>query len=539
MLAGVGPVPAVMIVVAADEGWMPQSAEHLAALDALGVRHGLLVVSRADLTDPGAATDEAMAHISRTSLGPSIGAVPPVAVSGATGAGIDDLRKALSALVAGLPAPDAPADVRLWVDRSFTVGGAGTVVTGTLPAGTLHTGDELVLASTGARVRVRGLQTLGRRVDAATAVARVAVNLRGVDRRTIARGDALLSPDAWLRTKIVDATLHAALPTSPATALATSPATGQEDVPDLPAHVVLHVGSAAVPARLRPLGPSVVRLTLASGLPLRVGDRVLLRDPGQHRVVGGATVLDVRPPVLTRRGAATARAGELAGLAAEDATAQHLRHRGFVHGTELRAMGLRAPGRPLVDDWHVSPDAWRAARDRLPAVLDAWRRDNPLDEGIPGDVLRRRVGLPDQALVAPLIAEAGLVVRDGRVHRAGAHAALPPRLEAAVAAVTAELADAPFAAPDAERLRELGLGPRELAAAARAGRLLKIAEGVVLLPDAGERAVQALKALRQPFTLSEARQALGTTRRVAVPLLEFLDRQRVTLRLPDSTRRLR
>ncbi|MGH3790844.1 MAG: selenocysteine-specific translation elongation factor, partial [Pseudonocardiaceae bacterium] len=176
MLAGVGPVPAVMFVVAADEGWMPQSREHLQALHALDVRHGLLVVTRSDLMDPELAREEALEYLASSSLG----RVPAVCVSGTTGVGLDELRAAVDSLVAGLPAPDVEADVRLWVDRAFTIRGAGTVVTGTLAGGTVHVGDELVLVPGGRRVSVRGLQSLGVSVESAPAVARVAVNLRGV-----------------------------------------------------------------------------------------------------------------------------------------------------------------------------------------------------------------------------------------------------------------------------------------------------------------------------------------------------------------------
>ncbi|MGC1209866.1 MAG: GTP-binding protein, partial [Micromonospora sp.] len=178
MLAGVGPVPAALIVVAADEGWMPQSAEHLAALDALGVSYGLLAVTRADLADPGPALALAREEIAGTSLGE----VDAVAVSGATGAGLPDLRAALDRLVARLPDPLADAPVRLWVDRSFTIRGSGTVVTGTLGGGRLRVGDQLELAATGEPVRVRGLHSLGTTRDRVDAVARVAVNLRGVSR---------------------------------------------------------------------------------------------------------------------------------------------------------------------------------------------------------------------------------------------------------------------------------------------------------------------------------------------------------------------
>jgi len=579
MLAGVGPVPAVMLVVAADEGWMPQSAEHLAALDALGVRHCLLVISRADLADPRPARDAALAQLAGTSLGATgaggtggAGVVPAVAVSGRTGHGLDELRAALARLVAGLPVPDTTADVRLWVDRSFTIGGAGTVVTGTLPAGTVHTGDELVLASTGDRVRVRGLQSLGRPVDEVSAVARAALNLRGVDRRAIARGDALLTPGAWLSTQMIDALIDGVPTGTPAgggsQAASGTPSSGGTPAAGetaaavgMPAQLVLHAGSAAVPVRVRHLGGAAVRLTLAGALPLRVGDRVLLRDPGGHRIIGGATVLDVRPPALRRRGAAAARAAELAELAgpcewqrapephlplttypqaaAERAAALHLRHRGFVRGAELRAMGLPVPPHPLAGDWHVAPDTWRHLVGTLRQAAEQWQREHPLEPGMPADAARQRLGLPDPALLAPLAAEAGLTMAGGRVRQPGQGDALPPRLLAAVAAVTAELASAPFAAPDAARLAELGLGQREVAAAVRAGRLLKIADGVVLLPDAPARAAAVLATLPAPFTLSAARQALGTTRRVAVPLLELMDRLRITERLPDSTRRLR
>src|SRR5712664_1657874 len=152
MLAGLGPVPAVMFVVAADGGWMPQSAEHLAAVDALGVRHGLLVITRSDLADPGPATRQALAEIARTSLG----TVEAVHVSAVTGQGLDQLKAALVRLVDSLNGGSAhgqPAPVRLWIDRSFTIRGAGTVVTGTLPAGTVRNGQELVLAPSGLTVR--------------------------------------------------------------------------------------------------------------------------------------------------------------------------------------------------------------------------------------------------------------------------------------------------------------------------------------------------------------------------------------------------
>ncbi|PRY01645.1 selenocysteine-specific translation elongation factor [Allonocardiopsis opalescens] len=521
MLAGIGPVPAALVVVAADEGWMPQSAEHLAALDALEVRHGLLVVTRCDLAEPGPAREEALAALAGTSLR----GAPAVAVSAATGQGMDALRSQLAALAGRLPIPDAAADVRLWVDRSFTIGGAGTVVTGTLAEGTLRRGDTLV-TSAGRQVRVRGLQSLGRAVDEAPGVARVAVNLRGVERSGIGRGDALLTPGAWQATGVVDVALRG------------------DPAEDLPSELVLHTGSAAVPVRVRPLEVETARLRLSRPLPLRVGDRALLRDPGRHRIASGVVVLDVAPPELRRRGAGRGRAAELDELidaedAAERAARLQLRHRGVLRAGELAAMGLPASGEPLPGGFHADPAHWAGLREQVGPQVAEWQAAHPLEPGVPAETVRQWFDLPDIRLVDALVAAAGLSAADGRVLPPGAEPGLPPRVELALRELTEELTAKPFTAPEADRLAELGLGSREIAAAVRAGRLLRIAPGVVLLPGAQERARELLRALPQPFTLSAARQALGTSRRVAVPLLELMDRSGATVRLPDSTRELR
>jgi selenocysteine-specific elongation factor len=514
MLAGIGPVPAALVVVAADEGWMPQSAEHLAALDALGVHYGLLVVTRSDLADPGPATELARAELAATSLGD----VEAVAVSATTGAGLDSLREALDRLVARLPAPDGEAPVRLWVDRSFTIKGSGTVVTGTLGAGSLHTGTALELAATGRPVHVRGLQSLGTPTTRATAVARVAVNLRGVERTDIRRGDALVTPGRFQLTDLVDVRL-----------------TG-DPVDALPPALTLHAGSAAVTAHVRPLGTDTARLHLESPLPLRIGDRALLRDPGRRHVAGGVTVLDVVPPPLRRRGAAAARTRELSTMDGQPDEAGELRRRRLARRTDLERMGVPVATAPVAGDWHADPRHWAALRKRLADEVARYATNHPLEQGIPVEALRRLLDLPDRALVVALVTPP-LVAREGRIGT-GAPTGLPPAIAAAVERIRAELAAQPFRAPEAERLVQLGLGGREVAAAVRAGALLRVADGVVLLPDALDAATRVLAELPQPFTLSAARQALGTTRRVAVPLLELLDRIGATRRLPDDRRTL-
>ncbi|HSV67209.1 MAG TPA: SelB C-terminal domain-containing protein [Mycobacteriales bacterium] len=551
MLAGVGPVPAVLFVVAADEGWMPQSEEHLAALAAFGVRHGVLAVTRCDLADPELATEEALERIRATPLGD----VPAVAVSAPTGAGLAELRTALAALAGRLPAPDPDADVRLWVDRCFTIRGAGTVVTGTLPAGTVRTGDRLELGSASARqtglagarqtgsggptVTVRGVQALGRTVDEASGVARVALNLRGVSTAELRRGDALLTPGAFRATTVVDVRLDAGPNTGPNT----GPDGGHSGrlAERRAGQLVLHVGSAAVGVRVRPLGADTARLTLATPLPLRVGDRALLRDPGSHRAPAGVLTLDVAPPPLSRRGDAARRAAVLDALDGRPDPLGEVARRGLVRVADLRAWGHGVPADlPVLDgQWYLHAERAAALRARLLDLVAAHRQQDPLQPGPPVDAAARALGLASPRLLAAVLPPA-LTTRAGRVVPAdGGGSRLPDRLAGAVATLAAELAAAPYAAPDAARLAALGLGPRELAAAARAGWLLLLGDGVVLLPGADERAVAILGGLPQPFTVADARQALGTTRRVAVPLLEHLDARRRTQKLPDGRRTLR
>ncbi|WP_030171002.1 selenocysteine-specific translation elongation factor [Spirillospora albida] len=510
MLAGVGPVPAVLFVVAADQGWQRQSAEHLAVLDALRVRHGLLAVTRCDLAGArarAATRAAALEHIA----GSTLGAVESVEVSGRTGAGLDDLRAALRRLTAALPPPDPDADVRLWIDRVFTVRGRGTVVTGTLPAGTIAVGDRLAPASGGDALRVRGLQALRRDRDAVGAVARVAVDLRG-DTSSVRRGDALVTPGRWLATEAVDVRLRG------------------DRAADLPAQLTFHAGTAAVPAHVRPLADDTARLILRRPLPLRVGDRALLRDPGRHRVSAGVTVLDVRPEPFTRRGAAKARARELAVLTGRPDGAAELRRRGLIRRADLLAMGVPAPSEPVAGDWLADPAHWDGLRRALASAVEAHAAAHPSDPGMPVEAARRALDLPDRALVEALAS--GLAHRDGRLFGAARRPELPP----AVDTVRRDLAERPFHAPDAGRLAELGLTPALLAAAAAAGALLRLPGGIVLLPDAARRAAAILAGLDGPFTLSEARRALGTTRRVAVPLLEHLDAQGYTKRIDDQRR---
>jgi selenocysteine-specific elongation factor len=456
--------------------------------------------------------------------------VDAIAVSGVTGQGLPELRAALDRLAASLPASDPGAPVRLWVDRAFSIRGSGTVVTGTLPAGTIGAGDELLAAPSLRPARVRGIQTLKEQAERVSGVARVALNLRGAPPAALARGTALVTPGAWTLTATVDVRLA-----------------GPADAARAPREVVLHIGTARTTARVRALGGPAARLALDRPLPLHVGDRVLLRVPGaaprapagngrfSWPAVTGAIVLDVAPPPLRGRGAAAAAARELASWPLVPGAAELLRRHGLARRSELRAMGVTAGPPPVAGEWVADPVHWAALRGRLAALAAAHAAEHPLAPGMPVDAARAAIGLADRRLVEALAA--GQLSVAGGVLRASAE--LPEGLLAAVRELRKDLAAAPFLAPEAGRLAELGLSPRELAAAGRAGLLLRVSDAIVLAPGADEQAAVILAGLAAPFTTAQARQALGTTRRVAIPLLEYLDRAGVTERLADDTRRLR
>lgn len=519
MLTGIGPAPAVMFIVAADEGWMPQSAEHLDALNALGVRHGLLVVTRCDLADPSPATREATHELRKTSLRSS----PVVHVSGSSGKGLESLREALDDLVHQLPDPDTDADVRLWIDRAFTIQGAGTVVTGTLQAGTLRTGDELRVHPGDTPVSIRGLHSLGQAESEVSAVARVAVNVRGISFDALRRGYTLLSPARWLSTEQIDVRLRGA------------------DAQTLPRELVLHIGSFAGAVRVRPLGRAATRLTLRSPVPLRIGDQGVLRDPGHRSVVSGFTVLDVRPPALARRGAARERAADLATRPDRPDGAGELHRRRLIRADELHAMGVTPPKEAIqTGKWLIDESYRQELSARLVELVDRYQREHPLSAGIAPEAARRALDLPDQDLLTTLLRTgtgSTVALHDGRLRVRATE--FPDPVRQAIDAVQTELRVRPFGAPTAGRLRELGLGETELAAAASSGELLRLTPGVVLLPSAPTLAAELLVTLPAPFTVSDARRLLATSRRVVIPLMELLVHDGYTERMADGRHRLR
>lgn len=524
-LAGLAAVPVVCFVVAADEGWSAQSSDHRDAIAALGISHGLIVVTKADRApDRVAATIErARSEFAHTGLRDA----PAVAVSAMQGTGLDEFRQILDSVLAAMPAPDAGARLRLWIDRGFSISGAGQVVTGTLIAGTLTKGDRLVVVGDGKeprQVAVRALESRDSSADVLRPMTRAAVNLRGVSSGDIVRGQALVAPDVWHMTTVVDVRRI-----------------GGGALNEMPEQLTVHVGTATVPARLRGFDAGHARMTLDWPLPLMVGDRLLLRDPARRLVVGGVGVLDPDPPPLLRRGHGARRATALATMPPEGDVLTKVADRGAVEVDYLRRIGLLGtsaeppPEVRALGGWWVHLPAYDAWREKLRAVVETDAQRDQLTPGVSQGAVRDALGTPAAHFIDRLIVDAGLEQHSGHVRLPRVRTDLG-RAEAGVVKLEARLLADPFLAPKVDDLAALGLGVRELAAAENARRVLRLQGGVVLLPSAPDVAIQKLSQLPQPFTTSQARQALGTSRRVAIPLLEYLDGRGRTRRVDDDHR---
>ncbi|MEX5295982.1 selenocysteine-specific translation elongation factor [Kocuria sp. CPCC 205268] len=524
MLAGLGPAPVVCFVVAADEGWQAQSGDHRDAVAALGIEHGVVVLTRADRA-PGR-TGEVLAQVRAELAGTGLRDAPVVTVSALEGTGLAELRAALDEVLTRGPAPDE-GRLRLWVDRSFTITGSGTVVTGTLTTGSLRQGDRLHLLGHEGTVPVvvRGMHSRNVPHTALEPYARVALNLRGVSAADVRRGDALVTPGTWPLTGVLDVRRSI------------GPAFS-----DTAGHLVVHAGTAAVPARLSPFDDEHARLVLDRPLPLVLGDRLVLRDPGSRAVLGGAQVLDADPPGLGRRGDRARRAARLAGMDVRGDVLVEVSRRGAVRAQHLHRLGLLPDGAAappagvhVLGDWWVHAPALESWTRRLRTAVDELHARDPLAAGLSRGAARDLLGLPDAALVEPVVRGAGLAQDGGHIRSPHHHGGLGAH-ENAVLELERRLGAEPFRSPEADDLAALRLGARELAAAERTGRLLRLRDGVVLLPTAPALAMRELAGLPQPFTTSQARQALGTTRRVAIPLLEHLDARGWTRRLDAGHR---
>ena len=494
MLAGVGAVDACLFVVAATEGWKPQSEEHLRILELLGVEHGLVALTKVDLVDE---EWRQLAHLELDDhlAGSFLAEAQVVDVAVTAGAGVDQLRRALDRMLAATPTAADRGRPRLWVDRSFAAKGSGTVVTGTLAGGSLAVEDELVLLPGERRVRVRALQSHRSALHEAGPGRRLAVNLAGVRHDQVDRGDALVRPGQWAPSRTLDCTL---------TVLGSL----DHDVSRRGAYHA-YIGSGEQPVRLRVLGTEalapgtggLVRLHLPVPLPLLPGDRYVLRESGRAETVGGGEVLDVAPVLRASR-------------ARPDRSVQRVvEEREWVEADLLeRLTGERLE--PTVGGrWVVAPATLEAAEAKVRAAVEG---AGPL--GLDVATLDER----ERAVLERL---PGVTVRGGRAVLAGADPDLAghPYL----AALEAE----PFSPPPPN-----GVERGELRELARRGLAVE-RDGVWFSPRALEEAARIVARLiaesPEGVTVAQVRDALGTTRKYMLPLLSHLDATGVTRRRGD------
>lgn len=509
MLAGIEAIDVALFVVAADEGWMPQSEEHLAIIDLLEVRRGVVALTKTDRVDgelAELATLEILEHLEGTSLE----GAPIVPVSAPVGRGLPELVDALDSL---LPEPVAGSDPRLWVDRRFTVAGAGTVVTGTLLGGPLRVGDTLVVHPGGTEVRIRSLESHEAAWELVEPHRRVAANLVGAP-EALRRGAMLGRAERWLATDRFTASVRTARYV--------------EELGERGAFHV-HVGTAAVPARLRSVGEATL-VSLAQPLPLRYGDRFIIRETGRRVVVAGGVVLDPEPAGRGKR--LRTSIGMPAGLTPAAAAQALLEVRGVERMARLRAhTGAEKIDGTAVDEWMISPDELERLEERAVAEVASFHRSTPLRPGIPLATLSSRLKVAPE-LVTRVTADSSRLESDGTVVWLGEHTvALDSRQEEAWRRARAVLEEAGLNAP---RSSELPIDAEVIHGLVRSGDLVRISGDLVYLPREAERIEATISSMPDGFTVADFRDALGISRKYAVPILEWADERRLTRRRGDA-----
>ena len=538
MLAGVGPVRLVLFVVAADEGWKPQSEEHLEILDVLGVRGGVIALTKRDLVDDET-LDLATQEIRERVAGTGLAGAPIVPVSSETGEGIDALAIALDAMLDGAgPAEDARA--RLHIDRVFTIKGAGTVVTGTLAGGCIDVGEEVELYPEGVRARIRSLQTHKRAEERTCPVSRVAANLVGVERDRLGRGDVLAVPGTWRPTRVFEARLR--------------PVRGLARAVTARGAFKLHVGTAEVDARLRLYGTTkleagneaFVRITASAAVVLDVGDRFVLREAGRRETVAGGDVLDTGPPA--KAGAdPVGRLAARAGASRDDLPALLVEERGAIRAADVFALtGSRAAGGTPVREWLVADALRTSVEASVVDALGAYHAEHPLDVGAGLTLARRAVTTvlraarvpADSALADALLidlSDRGVTAQEATTIRLSLHRVTLQERSADVDRLLTAISGGREATPPTVRELVAAGVPRDVIdAAAREGLIVRLNADVVVTPGFVARAEGTIRARGEAgITVSALRESLGTSRKYAVPLMEWLDQHGVTRRDGD------
>ncbi|MGH2699800.1 MAG: selenocysteine-specific translation elongation factor [Actinomycetota bacterium] len=534
MLAGAGGISVCLFVVAANEGWMPQSTEHLAILDVLGIGSGVVALTKSDTVDAATleiARQETEEHLGRTQLAGS----PVVAVSAVTGEGLEDLVARLDEAVTAAPVPEDRGRPRLWIDRVFSISGAGTVVTGTLSGGALQTDQEIEISPEGRRARIRSIQSHKKQLGSVGPANRVALNLVGLDRGSAKRGDAIVVPSTWRPTRTIDAEVHV-LPEW---------AVGPDHVLTEKGSHLLYVGSVETPVRiklfeassLRAGGSGFAQLYLRDALPLARGDRFVLRDAGRMLSFGGGIVLDPLA-ARTQRGdeKRLALLRRLSGAPETEALAALVEAEGRLSSQEalLRAGLSSVPaGVAALDDLLVSDERLERLQSRVRATLAEHHAAKPLESGMQRAAVRTAAELEPGAFDA-LVETLDDVESDGALLHLKSHAvSMSPEQQQARDEVLSMLEAGVFTPPLG---KDLEADPALLRALVDSGELVRIGDFYLTAARAQEARQRVRTAIESggPMTVAQIRDLLGTSRKYAVPLCEWLDQTGATLRRGDT-----
>ena len=556
MLAGVGGIDLALLVIAADEGVMPQTREHLAICSLLRIKTGLVALTKTDLVEPDwlELVKDDVAGLMR---GTFLEGAPILAVSAKTGEGLVELRAELRRLAAEVPTRAADQLPRLPIDRVFTVKGFGTVVTGTLMTGRFSADDRVEIYPRDVQAKIRGLQTHGHAVAEARAGQRTAMNLQGIERAAVTRGDVVGPPGALIASVLVDGTLEL-LEDAP------RPVKSRD-------RIRFHTGTSEIMARvllldraeLSPGEQAFARFRLEAPLVALPGDRFVVRSYSPIVTIAGGTLLDIDPPRFKRKAPALiAHLTLLAEGGPEDVVEEHVRQVQTA-GARLAALSGRVPFGPerltavlgtlqasgrilgVERDWFLHPESAEHVRSQALAALTEFHRANPLKPGMSREELRRRAGDTDERIFAHLL---GRLDADGLVHserdkvRLASHEVqLSPAQQRVVDQVETDFLRTGAAPPSPEealsRAGVTGDEEHELFQLLVEGkRLVRIKESLFFHTQALDTIQEKLIALlreRKDIGPADIKDLLGISRKYAIPLLEYFDGRRVTMRVGE------
>ena len=538
MLAGTHGLDAVMLVIAADEGVMPQTREHLEIIDLLDVRRGVVVLTKVDLVDADW-TALVRSEVAQALEGTSLETAPVLPFSAVSGEGKSELLAALDVLLAEAPSRPDVGRPRLPIDRAFTMSGFGTVVTGTLVDGSLNVGEELQVVPGDRTVRVRGLQQHNRKVETAAPGSRVAANLIGVEKVELSRGDVLARPKTLDSTRRIDATVRVLASASQSLRHGTE--------------LLLHTGTAEVGCRvimldadeISPGGEGWVQLYLDRPIAAAEHDRFILRIPSPSATIAGGTFVDVTPRRHARHDSAVRESLER--RAAGDVLQEELRK--YPRGVTVAAL-LKATMAPEADvarlharrigDWLYDAGAWRSITERAVRELAAYHAAHPLRPGMAREELRSRLAVPPASFASVVqgLLQDGLVVEsDGAIAVPGHHVEVHAG-DGAASALVQLLSKQPFAPPSlSEAVQQTGATSEVIRALAQRGEIVRLSDDIAFTKDAFEAAVAMVREIISStgsITVAQLRDRMGASRRPVLALLEHLDAQHVTRRVGDA-----